>query len=192
MVGCVRAEGRWPDKGALEFKRSCDRVRLNVPGKFDSLTMLAWLRIDGFDRQFNSLLLCDEFSDGHAHWQVKANGMIDLGVKPRGGKRVIYLSEPVLGQADLGRWLQLAVVYDVRKAMVSHYLDGRTVGSMPLIRCDHQLQLGPCEIGNWSPVDQPPSAPIRNFNGRMDEFAIFKEALGDEEILALYELGRPS
>ena len=48
IVGCTWSTGRWQGKHGLEFKQVSDRVRFNVPGEFQSLTMLTWVRIDGF------------------------------------------------------------------------------------------------------------------------------------------------
>src|SRR6266496_5492942 len=45
IVGCEWVEGRWPDKHALEFRSVSDRVRLSVPGEFESLTLAAWVRV---------------------------------------------------------------------------------------------------------------------------------------------------
>jgi hypothetical protein len=46
------------------------------------------------------------------------------------------------------------------------------------------------EIGNWTPVSGEPMEPIRNFNGLMDEFAIFSRALSAEEMQRFYAAGR--
>ena len=32
LIGCEWVQGRWPGKGALHFKRSSDRVRIDIPG----------------------------------------------------------------------------------------------------------------------------------------------------------------
>ena len=45
IVGCQHAEGRWPEKQALEFQDLNDRVRLAVPEEFDALTLSAWVRV---------------------------------------------------------------------------------------------------------------------------------------------------
>ena len=50
IVGCAWSSGRWPGKRALEFKRPGDRVRLHIPGRYESLTYAAWVRLDGLDR----------------------------------------------------------------------------------------------------------------------------------------------
>src|SRR6059058_2486386 len=71
-------EGRWPDKHALEFRSVSDRVRLSVPGEFESLTLAAWVRVQGLDRQFNSLFMCDGFKAETLHWLIRKDGVLGL------------------------------------------------------------------------------------------------------------------
>lgn len=201
VIGSRWAEGRWPGKGALEFKRPHDRVRLNIPGTFESLTMTTWLRLDGFDRFFNSILLTDRFDNGDVHWQIKSDGKLDMGIKPKDETRLLFLTNsPVLGYDDLGRWMHLAVVIDRGKGTGTHYWDGKPVYRADLSTGDDQrrnhvspfaLRIGQAELGNWSPrgIDDPWT--VRNLNGRIDEFAIYASALSDEEIHELYEVGKP-
>ena len=49
IVGAKRVAGRWPNKGAIEFKRPGDRVRVDIPGEFESLTFACWVKIDSLD-----------------------------------------------------------------------------------------------------------------------------------------------
>ncbi len=82
IVGCRCTEGRWSEKRALDFKRPTDQVRFFVPGEFESLTLMASIRVDGYDRLLNSIMLTDGFDLGKMHWQVKSDGRMDLGIKP--------------------------------------------------------------------------------------------------------------
>jgi hypothetical protein len=42
-VGASWSQGRWPEKTALEFKRPGDRVRLNLDGTYQALTLACWV-----------------------------------------------------------------------------------------------------------------------------------------------------
>ena len=53
------------------------------------------------------------------------------------------------------------------------------------------INFGPAEIGNWGLPTEKHQFPIRNLNGRIDEFAIYKTALPAPDIAELYEQGRP-
>jgi hypothetical protein len=186
IVGCAWAEGRWPGKYALEYKRTGDRVRLNLPGELQAMTLAAWVRFDGFDRQYNSLMLTDEWNTGNPHWQVARDGQIILGVGGVGN----YTSPSALGQADLGKWMHLAVVYDPAAAQVTHYVNGRAVALLPIHK-PVTLVVGTAELGNWGMPRGQGDSRVRNLNGRIDEFALFKRALTDAEVAAMHEAGRP-
>lgn len=81
IVGCTWVAGRWPGKQGLEFKRVSDRVRLHVPGEFDSLTLATWVRVDGLPNRNNSLMMTDGWEPGELHWQIGQDGTLVLGVQ---------------------------------------------------------------------------------------------------------------
>jgi len=187
VVGARWTEGRWPGKGALEFKRITDRVRLHLPGEHEALTLAARIRVEGMDRWLSSLFLTDRFDEGQVHWQLSDEGEIILGVKS-GDAPPNTFSPPLLRPEDLGRWIHLATTVDRASGRVAHYLDGELVteerreGLPP-------LRLGDGEIGNWSPPEGYPH-PIRSLNGRIDEFVVLSRAMSLEEIRGLSEAGR--
>ena len=189
IVGCQWTSGRWPDKRSLEFKRTSDRVRLQIPGEYQSLTFMAWVRIEGFDRWLSSLMLTDGFNPGNPHWQLSDKGEIILGVNT--GKVKNFFSPVVLEPTDLGRWIFLVTVYDHEKREVVHYLDGVPV-SQHKIEKPVPLVIGPAEIGNWRPQDHSGAHSIRSLNGRLDEFALFGRALSADEVLQFYQSGKPN
>ncbi len=192
IVGCRWAEGRWRGKAALEFKRRTDRVRITVPGEHDQLTLMAWVRIDGFDRPLNSLMLSDGWHPGGLHWQVRQSGELILGTKGDGESSGHYQSAPVLGQAQLGQWLHLAASYGGPGGEVVHFVNGEAVAREP-VRDHSTISVPRGELGNWSATDwsQQSAADIRNLNGRMDEFLVFSTALDEEGVRAVFEKGRP-
>ncbi|MEQ8848265.1 LamG-like jellyroll fold domain-containing protein [Botrimarina sp.] len=188
IVGCQWSEGRWPWKRALEFKRLNDRVRLSIPGEYESVTFSCWLRIDGFDRWLSSILLTDGHELGEPHWQFTETGQLLLGVKA-GDVSSDYLSPSVLRLLDVGRWLHVACVYDGGEKRVTHYLDGKPVARLP-IEEETKIRFGAAEIGNWVGegfVDHT----VRSLNGRIDELLLFSRPLSGKEIGELYVQGRP-
>jgi concanavalin A-like lectin/glucanase superfamily protein len=189
IVGCQWTTGRWSGKQALEFKRTNDRVRLNVPGEFKSLTFSAWLRIEGFERWLSSLMLTDGHEPGEVHWQMTDLGQLMLGVKAEPDHSHDYYSPSIIGPLDLGRWVHFACVYSGEDRYVSHYVDGAEI-SRETIRRDTTLRIGPAEIGNWIPQDLQ-DYRIRSLNGRLDEFILFERALSPAEIKTIYEDGKP-
>jgi hypothetical protein len=191
IIGCEWVEGRWPGKQALEFKRPGDRVRLDVPGHYDALTFMAWVRVDGLERKYIGLLTTDKWGDGRAHWQLREDGGLSLTVLRRPGEHDQFRTPPLLGPDYLGRWTHLAAVYDPRAGKVTHYVNGRAAGSYDVLY-PTPLQIGPGELGNWRAPPEGHPNPVRSLNGRMDEFLLFNGALGAQEIEDLYRAGVPT
>ncbi len=193
IVGCQWVEGRWPDKRALEFRGVSDRVRVNVPGEYESLTLAAWVRVQGLDRQFNSLFMSDGFEAGTAHWLIRKDGVLGLTAIGAGsGSYQICASPPVLALDQFGIWLHLAVVLDGNAKHVVQYINGLPVSEKPL-KINPPFRIGAAELGNWNASGFPDNDPslVRNFSGAMDEFCLFSRALRAGEIRALYSAGKP-
>jgi hypothetical protein len=189
IIGCERTNGRWAEKGALEFKRTSDRVRVDIPGEFDSITLTAWVRLDALQDRNQALLLTDGFKVGHPHWQIAPPGDLRLGLRSPspGSERVAvnYSAGTVFGPGQLGVWSFVAVVYDRQAGKVRHYMNGRLASSTEL-RFDQPLRIGSAEIGNWGRALGKSTAPVRNFIGRMDEFTLWNVALTPSEIAAMH------
>ena len=43
-----------------------------MPGAFDSITLVAWVRVDGLPNGNNSLLMCDGWDEGESHTAMSA------------------------------------------------------------------------------------------------------------------------
>jgi hypothetical protein len=191
VVGAAWATGRWPGKGALEFKRVSDRVRFNVPGEFESLTLAAWVRIDNLPNLNNSLMMTDGWDEGAPHWQIGDDGTLILGVQNRNKTKGGHYHAPAAITPDLfGRWLHLAVVYDGAAGKVTHYVDGRAVADMDT-EFTIPLRIGNAELGNWNIASHRNSTPVRFLTGAMDEFLMLSRPLSADEISQLYTQGRP-
>jgi hypothetical protein len=197
IVGCQWAEGRWPGKAALEFKRPSDRVRITLPGEFDALTLMAWVRVDALEQRFNALMLTDGFETGAPHWQITQLGRVRLGIGPTPAERGDppndwhnYDSAVIFRPDQFGQWMHLVTVYDRTHGFAQHYVNGEPMGRRPL-KARVPLSIGNAEIGNWGVPLTGVQTPIRNLNGRVDEFAIFSRALAAAEIQGLYRAGEP-
>ncbi|MBI3858469.1 MAG: FecR domain-containing protein [Planctomycetes bacterium] len=190
IIGARWTEGRWLGKKALEFKCPGDRVRFQDAGEYESLTLMTWVRVDGLDRPFSGLMLTDGWTSGSVHWQITEKGLLRLGI--HGEKQAFdYDTALVFEPAQFGRWVHLCTVYDRPGREVLHYVDGRLVRRIPL-RFDTLLRLGNVELGNWGVPLQGTSYAIRHLNGRMDEFALFGQALREEEVRELHQVGAPA
>jgi hypothetical protein len=198
-VGALWTQGRWPGKDALEFKRPGSRVRLRLDGTYDAITFACWARVDGVDRKYSALILTDGYDPGAPHWQIYEDGSLMFSISyldpanPKLKRNQIYYSPPIFTAANSGRWQHLAVTYENQTGTVVQYVDGREVSRE--ISTYHQpgrpISFGPCELGNWGLPTPGHRFPIRNLNGSLDEFMIYRAALSGEEIRQLYEAGKP-
>lgn len=191
IVGCEWRDGRWATKPALEFRGVSDRVRVNIPGDLESMTLAAWVRVQGLDRTINSLFMSDGFLPGTLHWVIRHDGVLGLTVIGNRARHQILASPPVLTFDQFGIWTHLAVVLDARARQVVHYVNGRPVSR-------HQLEIPPpfrfgtAELGNWNVPGNPGNDPflVRNFSGAIDEFCLFNRALSSAEIGNLHADGK--
>lgn len=193
IVGCQWTEGRWPDKRALEFRGVSDRVRLEVEGEYEALTLAMWARIQGLDRQINSLFMSDGFESGTVHWSIRHDGVMALtaiGAEP--GEFQICTSPTTLRLDQFGLWVHLAVVIDGTSKRVTQFLNGRPVSEHAL-KIAAPFRVGVAELGNWNARGFPKQDPfmIRNFSGAIDDFCVFSRALTKDELRALYLVGKP-
>lgn len=193
VIGCQWTTGRWPGKQALAFQSVNDRVRLRVPGEYDSLTLAMWVRVQGLDRIINSLFMSDGFAPGTVHWSIRNDGVMGLTLIGEGrGNYVLATTPPVLTLDRLGMWVHLAVVVDGPRGRVVQYVNGAPVADR-----SHQIAppytVGESELGNWKAEGFPGKDPflIRNFSGAIDEFCLFGRALDGDEIRELYRRGKP-
>jgi Concanavalin A-like lectin/glucanases superfamily len=190
IIGGAWVAGRWPGKQGLEFKRVSDRVRLYVPGEFKSITLAAWVRIEGLPNQNNSLFMSDGWDPGELHWQIGKDGTLILGVQSNPRRGWSYHAVEAFTPDRYGQWVHLAVVYDRDAEQVTHYMDGQPVSQVPL-QFDVPLRVGDAELGNWNLAMHRNSHPVRYLSGCMDEFLMCSRALSDEEIERLYTQGQP-
>lgn len=193
IIGCQLAEGRWPGKTALDFKQVGDRVRFALARQLEAVTLHAWLRLDGLDHRWNALLMSGSAQVGEPQWQFEQPGQLKFGKRnvPGWGMGHLedYTTPQLLHREEMGLWLHVALVHDLPRGTVTHYLNGEPAAEQRLAS-RLPLQFGDMELGNWTPQIGQPMEPIRNFNGRIDEFAIFGRALSAAEIRQLHQLGK--
>jgi hypothetical protein len=200
-------QGRFGDQSkGFGFGRPGARVRALVGGEFKAFTFSCWVKIDSLDHKYNALFMSDGYENGELHWQVHNDGrmmfsvMVDdtpgagHGPSPDSRFHHIYYTPPIWDMTKAGKWMHLAAVYDPASRRVDQYVNGQRISTEPITDKFYveSLRIGPAEIGNWGqPLRKSPDFAVRNLNGAIDEIAIFKEALGAEEITSIYDNGKP-
>jgi len=201
IVAAERTRNRWGTaESALDFSRLGSRVRVNVPGVYGSLTLSCWAKINSLDKEFNSLFLTDGHELSEPHWQIMQDGRLFFSVKKFNAETRPYNEDgvsrvdskydfysPVFWNPSLsGTWMMITTVYDIESNRVTHYVNGKPIGSedIPEKYLVKNVKIGPASIGNWSePMYRTdPEFVVRNFNGSIDEFMIFSKALTADEI----------
>jgi hypothetical protein len=190
IVGARWIGGRWARKSALEFQSASDRVRFDLPGESDSMSLAAWVRVDALESLLSGLVMSDGDLPGSVRWGIKQPGNIALGVWPLNGQDQECDSGVVFSPGHGSEWTHLAVVIDSATRQVRHYVNGVQTSVAPYIPAG-PLRIGRAEIGNWNDESERSTHSIRNLNGRVDEVMIFGRALKPEEVVRLWSLGRP-
>lgn len=186
IVGGAWGEGRWPGKGALEFRGEGDRVRLTGPESLAQVTFLAWVRVDALPHAMQALVSADTERVGALRWELTRAGQLRLRIgRDLGRSRLDWEavnSGPFVTPDRRGQWLLLATTFD--GSTIRHYGNGRPIGAGASFT-PPALHLGTAELGN------SPSRDVRQLVGSMDEFAVLSRALSAEELRKLYEQGQP-
>lgn len=186
VVGCGWADGRWPGQRALELRSVGDRLRVEVPGQFQAVTLIAWVRIDAWPEGSFSLLTPDVKTPGTLRWSLNSLGEMRLAIARASGHAEpnweVIIGTVAVAPERLGRWIMLASTFDGK--VLRHFVDGEMIKS-GFGHSPAPLTIGPAEIGNWR-------GPTRRyFQGRMDELAILSRAMTPEEIKELFSVGQP-
>lgn len=186
IVGGAWGEGRWPGKGALEFRGAGDRVRLTGPESLAQVTFLAWVRVEALPHAMHALFSAETERVGALRWELTRAGQLRLRIgRDLGRSRLDWEavnSEPFVTPERRGQWLLLATTFDGQT--MRHYGNGRPIGAGASFT-PPALHLGTAELGN------SPSRDVRQLIGSVDEFAVLSRALSAEELRKLYEQGQP-
>ena len=190
IVGCKWTSGRWNGlgKGALAFSGANDRVRFELPLRLSSATLTTWVRLDYLDKRVNPILCAEPKTLGAVCWSVDGAGRLVLGTKSADGF-ASYVSSVAFRPQRISRWTHLATTYDADKRLVSHYVDGRPFSREKMQENPVHLAFARSQLGHSHKNEK--NVPGRPLRGTLDEFAIFRQALEEEEIRYLYEIGRP-
>ncbi|MDD7986191.1 LamG domain-containing protein [Lentisphaera marina] len=177
--GLLRDTGRWPGKVAIYNPPGNDgRIELGAQSVSitESITLIAWVKWVDWPEIWTGII-----TKGDHTWRLARKGDTDT---------VAFSLNGPSGDADLqastsvadGQWHMVAGTYDGTTAKV--FVDGKLENSRArsgAIRYDYQ----PIWIGGNS------ERPGREWNGWIDEVAIYSRALSDQEIENWYDMGRP-
>ena len=187
IIGCKWTDGRWPGKGALEFNRQNDQVRLDFSSHHTSLTLGAWIKLEKMGEYPAPIISSDSSSSGAVSWYVNTQGKLVLELNVN-GKQEKYDSAVAFRKERLGRWMHIATTYDPVSKLVSHYVNGRSFSREKIVS-PVPLFFGPSLLGNFSKNSK--GKTNRSMQGKIDEFVLFEIAYDESGIRRLFEVGCP-
>ena len=192
IVGSQWIPGRWQEKSALLFKNSSDRVRFNIEGEFENLSLSAWVKVESLKNLHNGLFMTDHFKPGNPHWQIEQDGRIHFGIKNSDKIGQFGLkSKKVITPKLYGKWIHLAATFNGKNSQVKIYLNGKLIRETEAEGpANTKVKIGTGELGNWG-LREGSNAAVRNFDGAIDEIQVYKSVLSEDDIWSLYEMGSP-
>lgn len=174
MAGATWAEGRVGGSKSVAFDGRSSHIELPA-GLFEELsdfTISVWVHANVL-RYDTCLLFVGQ--DGIAHMRLVPKGgnfRYSICASGYADERTVQAPQPLPG----GRWVHVAVTQQGTTARL--YQDGALVGTQ------ESIQLSPHQLGDqirllgWSPVNSA-------FDGRMQDFRIYSNALTAKEIASL-------
>lgn len=188
--------GRFESDQATYFYKLHQGLRLDIPGRFRSLTFSAWIKPDSepvWSQRHRGLVMPDGWgAAGEVHWQIKRHGIrltvfnLDDDDSPSYAANTELLFD--------GGWHQCVSIIDIDAARntgtVSHYVDGNIFFQKRMRQVMPDLTLGKCCVGNWVPSPDH-LADDRTLGGCMGDLMIWSRALGSAEVKSLYERSSP-
>ncbi|MCK4997933.1 MAG: FecR domain-containing protein [Anaerohalosphaera sp.] len=183
-------KGRWPEKDALRFERAKKQLVI-VPGDPDlsitgPITLAVWVRCPELDKG-GQLLSCR--TTQHINYQIRFADRLDGQSDGLSFFRYAKLGSGEIiskGIIPSGQWDHIAVTHDNKT--VKYYLNGVLLDFKP-----HEFQNLPVAADLLIGAARNNVANMRDrmFNGIIDEIAILKRVLSEEEISEMYEAGKP-
>ncbi len=183
-------DGRFTGKRALEFMAADAGVRVNLPGKYQQMTLIAWVNSKQLMNKYNGILLSDGWlRTGQLHWQLRASRQIETNIFGQNIANEAYCSTEAVTADQLGRWCMISAVIDTPDRCTL-YINGDYFQQLKSVKIP-AIEIGAAMIGGWNKEDSPDKDIIRTLSGRIDELAIFTKALSAKDIKDIYETGEP-
>ncbi|MCA9261639.1 MAG: alkaline phosphatase family protein [Planctomycetales bacterium] len=164
--------------GELDFGSS-------LGGAASDFTMAMWIRQDDFASD-PAVLSNKDWSNGSnvgVNWSVKGNGVFDLNTRGDQGVRRDLDTAANSAPLAVGDWNLVVTTFD-RQGPTQLYINGRLTGTIPVTSAGSFSSGLPWTIGQ----DGSGAYGI-DFNGAVDELAVWSRALGAADVEALWNGG---
>jgi len=141
-----------------------------------SQTICMWLNVANLSNRQNPI---NKAYGGECTWTIERNGTINYWCGSSGKNASPYTGYLMTKPLKPGQWAHVATVRDTKAGKVTWYRDGKPVSTRTL-KYRAAASKYPLLIGKGY---------VSNYQGLMDEFAIFNRALSAKEIGTIYRMG---
>ncbi|MDO5581516.1 MAG: LamG-like jellyroll fold domain-containing protein [Planctomycetia bacterium] len=185
IMGCATDKGRYYSTNSVRFRNRRDLISLGLTGSWRNLTLIATVRLDVLRSNGNVLFADKQYVSEPSTflWQILNDGRIRFqlhGKSKTSDTQFEYFdSQVAFTSRQLGTWSQLAVVADSDRKRISHYLDGKLLGSSPWNNPQLLKVIG-ATLGNVQDFDR--GVASRYFGGTIEDFSFYDRALAPEEL----------
>ena len=186
--------GRLDDERAIEFVHPTQALRINIPGRFQNLTLAAWVRLNPEDEhssRHRGLLMSDRWGSAQqVHWQMKGAALhLSFFSRDEEDSRFGASFDGLRDNA----WHLLVSEIQTSKgsATISHYVDGDIVYRRSVPIKNPYFTFGKCSVGGWA-AGPGKKDDDRTLDGCMNDLMVWGRALASGEIKNLYQFGGES
>lgn len=191
IIKANRVSGRFSSNGAVQFERRGSGIQLELerPENVRQFTMAIWVNVSQLPTALSTLINSNDWDAGDIHFQITRTGGLRTGLK--GG--MAYESHS--GIIQVGQWHLLATTWNLDTQTTKLFCNGKPAAMSGKLNHSIQssttdFQWGDCMIGTWQTSGKYKNE-IRDLKGRIDEVMIFNRGLSQQEMMELYQSGRP-
>ena len=178
IITTMPLKGRWPQKQALYYSEygyvNCGNDKaFNLRGP---LSLFAWIKVKKFYRGWQAVI-----AKGDSAWRLARDRQNNAMEFAGSG---LQSNQWVRGTVDVNdnQWHLVCGVYDGET--IKLYVDGKLDRQL---KASGKIKINESDVMIGANVQRP----NRDFEGWIDELGIMKRALSAEEVLQMYEAGKP-
>jgi len=192
--GTLKNNPKWIDGKfgkALDFGGVDDHVSIPkgsalLEQQFSQMTIVAWVKPASFSGgTYGPTVISRTDTDG---WSMRVNnGQLLADLRLTGGNVTAVVSPTKI---DLNVWSHLAITYNNATGIITGYINGKNVGTLKGSgTIKNGANANTCTFIGTDPSGCKPQGAEFDFNGSMDEIAMFNVALTDDDIKTIANSG---
>lgn len=192
--GTIKNSPKWIDGKfgkALDFTGVNDHISIPkgsalLEQQFSQMTMVAWVNPVSFGGgTYGHTIISRTDNDG---WAMRVNnGQLLADLRLTGGNVTKAVSADKL---PLNAWSHIAITYDNSNGVITGYINGKNIGTLKSSgTIKNGANANTCTFIGTDPAGCTPQGAEFDFNGSIDEVAMFSVALTENDIKAIFNNG---